>query len=107
VKIINLTSAGFSVFLDGTSTPRDLTSANLTFTAASGAQLNGGQTTVPLAGAADGWFPDTAANRGLANGGAFSLTIPFSYSGDTSAIGTVSVTLTNSAGTSTAVSGGR
>ncbi|MBZ5620376.1 MAG: Ig-like domain-containing protein [Acidobacteriia bacterium] len=107
VKITNVTSSGFSVFLDASSTPRDLSSANLTFTAASGAQLNGTQFTVSLTSAAAAWFPDTAAGRGVANGGSFSVTMSFSYSGDTSALGSVSVTLTNSVGTSTAVSGGR
>jgi hypothetical protein len=104
VKIINITSTGFSVFLDGSATTRDLTSASLTFTAASGTQLNGATETVSLTTASTTWFTSTA---GLTNGGAFSLTIPFAYSGDPTAIGTVSVTLTDSAGTSTAVSGGR
>jgi hypothetical protein len=108
VKIINITSTGFSVFLDASSTPRDLTSASVTFTAASGDQLNGTQFTVSLTTAANTtWFPDTGTNRGVANGGMFSLTMPFTYSGDTTAIGTVLVTLTNSVGTSTGVSGGR
>jgi hypothetical protein len=107
VKIINITSTGFSIFLDGTSTPRDLTSASLTFTAASGATLNGATATVSLTSAATTWFADTGSGRGVANGGKFSLTMPFSYSGDPTAIGTASVTLTNSVGTSPAVSGGR
>jgi hypothetical protein len=107
VKIINITSTGFSVFLDGVSTTRDLTSASLTFTAASGDQLNGTQFTVSLTAASTAWFSDTGANRGVSNGGAFSLTLPFAYSGDTTAIGTVSVTVTNSVGTSAAMSGGR
>jgi hypothetical protein len=107
VKIINVTSTGFSVFLDGSSTTRDLTSASVTFTAAAGDQLNGTQFTIPLTAASTAWFSDTGANRGVANGGAFSLTLPFNYSGDTNAIGTVSVTVTNSVGTSPPVSGGR
>ena len=104
VKIISVNASGFSVSLQATSTPRDLTAANLTFTAASGATLNGAQTTVQLAPAATTWFSSTP---GVTAGGAFSLTIPFAYSGDTNAIGTVSVTLANSVGTSAAVSGGR
>jgi len=107
VRMVNVTSSGFSIVLDGRSTPRDLTSANVTFTAASGAQLNGAQATVSLAAASTAWFPDTAAGRGVASGGSFSLTIPFSYSGDTSAIAGVSVTLANSVGTSGAVAGGK
>ena len=107
VKLQNLTSTGFQVFLDAMSTPRDLGSASVTFTAASGTQLTGTQTfTVSLTGAAGTWFdPGNAA--GVSNGGAFSLTIPFTYSGDTTALGSVSVTLTNSVGTSAAASGGR
>jgi len=107
VKITNVTASGFSVTLQGSSPTRELTAANLTFTAASGATLNGTTASVSLTTAANAWFADTGTNRGVDNGGAFSLTLPFTYSGDTSAIGTVSVTLTNTAGTSTAVSGGR
>jgi hypothetical protein len=104
VKLVSISASGFTVSLQATSTPRDLTSASVTFTAASGDQLNGTQFTVSLTTAATTWF--TSAPGGTA-GGAFALTMPFAYSGDTNAIGTVSVTLTNSVGTSTAVSGGR
>ena len=109
VKITNITSTGFSVTLTGTSPTRELTAANLTFTAASGTTLNGTTANVPLTAAANAWFADAGTNRGVDNGGAFSLTLPFNYSGDTAAIGTVSVTLSNSAtpGTSAAVSGGK
>jgi hypothetical protein len=106
VKITNITSSGFQVVLTAISTPRDLSSANVTFTAASGTQLTGTQTlTVSLTSVAGPWF-DPANATAVASGGAFSLTIPFNYSGDTSALGSVSATLTNSVGTSTAVSGG-
>lgn len=107
VKITSVTSSGFTVVMDANSTPRDLSSASLTFTAAPGTQLNGTQFNVSLTSAATTWFPDTGANRGVANGGSFSVSIPFNFSGDTSSIGSVSVTLTNSVGTSAAVSGGR
>jgi hypothetical protein len=46
------------------------------------------------------WF-NTAA--GQAAGGLFSLQIPFGYSGDPNAIGTVTVTLTGSQGASAPV----
>jgi hypothetical protein len=108
VRITSITATGFSVVLQGLSTPRDLSTANLTFTPASGATLNGAAfPPVTLTPASTNWFADTAAGRGVDNGGRFTLTIPFNYSGDTNALGTVSVTLTNSVGTSTAVSGGR
>ena len=104
VKIMNVTSTGFSVFLDGVSTTRDLLSATLTFTAAAGTTLNGAQFTIDLTSFANAWF---VSNGGVANGGAFSLTIPFNFSGDPAAIGSVSVTLTNAVGTSGPATGGK
>jgi len=104
VKLAGITSTGFQVTFDASSNPRDLTSASLTFTAASGTTLTGTQFTVSLSAPATTWFPSTA---GVAAGGAFSVVIPLAYSGDPTALGTVSVTLTNSVGTSAASSGGR
>jgi hypothetical protein len=49
------------------------------------------------------WFVTQAS---LAGGSAFSLQVPFSYAGDPKALGTVTVTLTSSMGTSEQVSGG-
>jgi hypothetical protein len=51
---------------------------------------------------ASSWF---SSQSGLNAGGAFDLQIPFTFSGDTSAISSVSVTLVNSAGTSSAAPG--
>jgi hypothetical protein len=106
VKITNITSTGFNVTFNASSNPRDLAGngATLTFTAASGTILNGTSFTVSLAAPGTTYFQ---LPEGLANGGALSATIPFNYTGDTSAIGTVSVTITNSVGTSAAQSGGR
>ena len=104
VKITSITSSGFQVFLDASSTPRDLSSASVSFTAAAGTTLNGTQFTVSLTAPAGAWFVPANANP---NGGAFSLTMPFTFTGDTSSLGTVSVTLTNSVGTSIAQSGGK
>jgi hypothetical protein len=107
VMITGITSAGFQVVLVASSTPRDLSGANLVFTAASGTQLNGTQSfSVPLTSVAGPWF-DPANAAAVASGGAFSLTFAFAYSGDTSALGSVSATLTNSAGTSIPVTGTR
>jgi len=106
VRITGVTATGFQVFLDASSTPRDLVSASFTFTATSGTQLNGTSFTVSLASTSASWFVATNTDA-TANGGAFSLTFPFTFSGDTSALNTVSVTLTNSVGTSTAVTGGK
>jgi len=85
------------------SNPRDLASAMLTFHPASNATLNGASLPVQLnTGQPSTWW--TSAN-GLAAGGAFDLVIPFNFQGDPNAIGTVDVTLTNSAGTSDSKSG--
>ncbi|SPF37513.1 hypothetical protein SBA4_2010018 [Candidatus Sulfopaludibacter sp. SbA4] len=104
VKITSITSSGFQVILDASSTPRDLTGATFTFAAAPNATLNGTSQTVSLTTAASGWFVPANENP---SGGTFSLTVPFPFTGNTSALGTVSVTLTNSAGTSVAQSGGQ
>ena len=103
VQIANVTSSGFMVVLVATSTSRDLTSATLSFTAAPGTQLTGTSVTDPLSSVASAWFASTA---GQTAGGTFELQVPLAFSGDTSALGSVAVTLTNSAGTSIPVSGG-
>ena len=105
VRIAAITATGFQITFDANSTPRDITRANVTFTAASGATLTGTQTyPVDLAAAGTAWFPSAP---GVSAGGAFSVQITFGFTGDTSALGSASVTLTNSVGTSAAVSGGR
>jgi hypothetical protein len=103
VRLTNVTTSGFTVEVMASSTPRDLTSATITFAAASGAQLNGSSFTVQLGATATTWF---ASAPGQAAGGAFDLQIPFPFSGAASAIGSVSVTLTNSVGVSLVSSGG-
>jgi hypothetical protein len=105
VKLANITASGFQLTFDANSTPRDVVRANVTFTPAGGGQLTGTQSyAVDLASAGTTWFPSAA---GVAAGGAFSVQINFGYTGDTTALGSASVTLTNSVGTSSAVSGGR
>ena len=102
VKIINVTATGFTVDIVASSTPRDLSTASLSFTAASGDQLNGtSYPSIALTPAA-AWFSSAS---GQSAGGAFDLQIPFTYSGSTSALASVTVTLTNSVSTSGSVSG--
>ena len=102
VQITNVTTSGFTVTLTAYSTTRDLTNAAFTFTPASGDTLNGTTQTVSLSSVAASWF---SSSGGLDAGGSFSLSVPFPYSGSTSALGTVSVTLSNSIGTSAAQTG--
>jgi hypothetical protein len=99
VQITNVTSTGFTVTLTAYSTTRDLTNATFTFTPASGDTLNGTTQTASLSSVAATWF---SSNDGLDAGGSFSLSVPFPYSGSASALGSVSVTLSNSIGTSAA-----
>ena len=108
VKIINVTSTGFVVDIVASSTSRDLSGASFTFTPASGATLSG--TTFSYSGPGNAlatqattWF--SPGSSGLSYGGAFDLQVPFTLQGSANAIGSVSVTLTNSVGISGAVSG--
>jgi hypothetical protein len=100
----NSTQNGFSVQLTAYSDSRDLVSASFNF---SGTGLTGTTSfpDVALGSAASSYFPGTSS---LPNGGGFQLTVPFPYSGDMSVLEgtTVTVTLTNSMGTSTQVTGG-
>jgi hypothetical protein len=103
VQILDLTSSGFMVELVANSTPRDVQSATFTFNAASGAQITGSTTfTVDVSSLLSGWYSSTQSQQ---YGSAFSLQVPFTLSGSPSAIQSVSVTLTNSAGTSSPVTG--
>jgi len=97
VKITGLSSSGFNVEFDAFSTPRDLGDLNFAFQPAAGAKLTGTSFTVPLQSLAPSWFSSPA---GLQSGGSFHLSVPFTFSGDTRSIGSVSVTLSNSIGTS-------
>jgi Asp/Glu/hydantoin racemase len=103
VQIVDVTSTGFNVEVVATSTTLDLKTATFTFAAASGSQISGTSSfTADVSKLLPTWF-STASN--FQYGGAFSLSIPFTISGPASAIGSVSVTLTNSVGTSSPVSG--
>jgi len=96
-KITGLSSTGFNVEFDAFSTPRDLGDLNFAFQPAAGAKLTGTSFTVPLQLLALSWFSSPA---GLQSGGSFHLSVPFTFSGDTRSIGSVSITLSNSMGTS-------
>ncbi len=104
VRIVN-SGTGFSVELQGYSTPRDMQQARFTFTASPSARLEGDTTfTVDVGSAFTTWFGSTG---GRDNGSRFFLSVPFTVTGDANLIQSVSVALINSAGTSAAVSGGR
>jgi hypothetical protein len=105
VEIANLTSTGFDVELNAFSTSRDVQEATFVFTGASGTTLSGQSSfQVSFSSAAATYF---AEKTGLNNGGNFRLTVHFTYSGDTSVIsgGSVAVTVSNSVGTSSEITG--
>ncbi len=89
VKIVNATSSGFTVQLTGFATTRDVASGTFVFAAASGAQLQGSTVTVPFNGLDQSEWFNTAA--GQSAGGTFSLSLPFAFTGDPNALGTVTV----------------
>ena len=103
VRITNITPTQFVVQMQAYSSTREITSGTFQFAPAAGTQLQGTTFTVPFNGLDQSqWF---ATQASLPGGSTFSLQMPFNYSGNSSALGTVTVTLTNSKGTSTSVSG--
>jgi len=95
------TSTGFTVTVAGYSNTRDVSEAVFVFTAASGANLQTGQVSVTLSSTFSAWFGSSAA---APYGGQFTLTQPFTVTGNQQAVTSVAVTLTNSVGTSQSVS---
>jgi hypothetical protein len=95
-------SAGLQVLVSGYSNTREATQAVVQFTAAAGQSLQTTSVTVPLTDAANAWFQAASSDQ---YGGQFVLTLPFTVTGGaTGAVGSVSVTLTNTAGTSNSMS---
>ena len=102
----NESSSGFDIVIAGYSTPRDMSSATVTFSAASGATLEGSSSVTVSLSSVFSTFYQTAAS--ISGGSAFSsLRLPVSVSGDKTAIGSVAVVLTNSVGQSNSVSKNR
>jgi large repetitive protein len=97
------TSAGFQVLITAYSNTREVSGAVVQFTAAAGQTLQTTSVTVPLTAAANTWFQAASSDQ---YGGQFVLTLPFTVTGGAAgAVGSVSVTLTNSVGTSNSMSG--
>jgi hypothetical protein len=102
VKLVR-TSTGMEIHVQGFSPPRELTEADITFTAAPGATLQTTSLTESLTSVATKWYQSTASD---AFGSQFILVLPFTASqGSVDAVGSASVKLKNSQGTSPALSG--
>ena len=100
--ISNASPTGFTVAVTGYSTPRDMTSAQFNFTPTTGTTLAASSATVQLGNAFTQWYGTTASN---AFGSQFTFTIPFTVSStgviSGAPISAITVSLTNSKGTST------
>jgi hypothetical protein len=95
------TSTGIQVTVVGASTTLDMKTATFQFTPAGGSTLTTSSVSVDVSSLFTAWYANSAS---LATGSQFSLSVPFTISGNVSSIASVSVTLTNSVGTSAAVS---
>jgi len=96
------TASGFQVAITGYSNTREASQALLQFTPAAGQTLQTTSLTVSLSSASTTWFQSSTSDQ---YGSQFILTLPFTVTnGSASAIGSVSVQLVNSQGTSTSSS---
>jgi hypothetical protein len=96
---LTASSGGFVLTVIGYATTREVTGATVQLTPASGANLATSQFAVPLTTVFAAWYQDPSS---APYGSQFSLTIPFTVQNPASVISSLSVTLTNSQGTSTA-----
>jgi hypothetical protein len=103
IESVNFSNTGGSltVTVTGYSTTREMVSGQFTFAPATGSTLSQSAITVQLGSAYSTWYQSSASNQ---YGGQFLLTAPFSVSGTAAAVASVSVTLTNTQGTSGAAS---
>ena len=99
--VTGVTSSGFNLVVVGYATSREMVSATVGFTAASGVTLASSTATVSLATVFTTWYQSTPS---AAYGSNFSLTIPFTFTNSTNPLTSVSVMLTNAVGNSTTVS---
>lgn len=99
MTLVNQTASGFDILISGYSTPRDIATAEVSFTPAAGASIQGPLTFSVPTGSLFSTFYGAAKSQ--AGGSMFDgLRIPVTVSGDKTAIGSVSVKLTNSVGAS-------
>jgi len=94
-------AAGFlGVNVTGFSTTRDMTTAVFQLNAAPGGSFTSSAITVPVSSLFTSWYQSSAST---AFGSQFTYTQPFTVIGNTNEIQSVTVTLTNSSGTSAPV----
>lgn len=95
------TPGGITVTVTGFSSSREMVSGLFHFAPATNVSFASSDLTVPLASAFSTWYSNTAQSNPF--GTQFTLTAPFSLSTQSTAVVSVTVTLTNSKGSSNAV----
>jgi hypothetical protein len=90
-------TGGFSVQIVGMSNTRELANATVRFVPSAGSSVQTSQVTIPLTDAAGTWFASAGSNP---YGGQFTLTLPFTVSGGTASLDSVTVVLANQVGAS-------
>jgi hypothetical protein len=95
------TGTGFTVTITGFATARKITSAIFTFTPAAGVNLQTTSVTIPVDTLFSAWYSSTASTP---FGSQFIYTQPFTVTGGSNAVASVTVTLVNADGSSVAVS---
>ncbi len=96
----SVNSTGFTVTLDGLDPTRGVTQVVFTFAAAAGSTLQTTSFTVSAASLFTSWYQSSAST---AFGSQFSFTLPFTVTGNVQSITSVTVTLVNATGSSTAM----
>jgi len=94
-------SGGVNVVITGYSSPRDVTSASFTFSLTSNATITQNDIGVGVSPQFQAWFANTST---YATGSEFTLTVPFSVTGNPADMTGVTVFMLNSKGESSAVS---
>jgi hypothetical protein len=93
-------TGGINVSITGFSTTREMTSATITFNPAAGSTITSAPITIQLANVFTTWYSSAAST---AVGSTFTITLPFTVTGNTAAIGSATVVMTNSQGASQAI----
>lgn len=92
-------SSGFDLLVIGYATTREVAGATVHLVPASGVKLASTDFTIPLTTVFTAWYQDPAS---IQFGSQFSLSIPFAVQNGTNVVGSLTVTLANAQGTSTA-----
>jgi hypothetical protein len=101
VTIASRTASGFEVAIVGFSNIRAVSQATFRFTGKAGSNLATTMVQVAVDSDFSAWYGSAAS---VQFGSQFRLVVPFTISGDIGALGSVSVSLTSTEGTSTEAS---